>query len=66
MNPEMNQRDGEKRVETGRETFPADDHAAVFPLEPGKRPLRLESWHPFFADSIALRGGAHPLSTKAA
>jgi len=37
----MHHRDGEKRVEAGGETFPADDQAAVLPLEPGKCPLGL-------------------------
>jgi hypothetical protein len=29
VNPDRNHRHGEKRVEAGRETFPADDQAAV-------------------------------------
>ena len=32
---------GEKGVEAGGETLPAHDHAAVLPLQPGKRPLGL-------------------------
>jgi len=43
MAPHMPHGHGEKRVEAGRETFPADDQAAVLPLEPGERLLGLEA-----------------------
>jgi hypothetical protein len=43
MDPQVNHGDGEKCVEADRETFPADDQAAVLPLEPCKRPLGLEA-----------------------
>jgi hypothetical protein len=39
----MNHRDGEKHVEAGRETFPADDQSAVLALEPRKRPFGLKA-----------------------
>jgi hypothetical protein len=39
----MNHRDGKKRVAAYRETFPAHDQAAVFALDPGKRPFGLEA-----------------------
>jgi hypothetical protein len=62
MNPEMNNRHGEKRVEACGETFPADDQAAIFTLEPGKRPLGLEARHLLF-DGPPPRFAAlpHPL-----
>jgi hypothetical protein len=43
MDPHVNHGDCEKRVEAGDKTFPADNQAAVLPLEPGKRPLSLEA-----------------------
>jgi hypothetical protein len=39
----MHDRHREKCVEACRETFPADDQSAVLALEPGKRPLGLET-----------------------
>jgi DNA methylase len=43
VNPDMNHRHGEKRVEACRKTFPADDQTAVLALEPGKCPFGLEA-----------------------
>ena len=40
----MHHRHREQGVEACRETFPADDQAAVLALEPRKRPLGLEAW----------------------
>jgi hypothetical protein len=39
----MNHGNGQKRVEARRDTFPSDNQATVFFLEPGKRPLGLEA-----------------------
>ena len=44
MDPHVNHGNGQKCVEAGGETFPADDHAAVLALELGKRPLGMEAW----------------------
>jgi hypothetical protein len=41
MAPEMSHGDGEECVEAYGATFPADHQAAVWALEPGKRPLGL-------------------------
>ena len=43
VNPHMHHRNREKCVEACRETFPADNQAAVLALEPRKRPLGLEA-----------------------
>jgi hypothetical protein len=57
----MNHRDGKKRVEAYRETFPAHNQSAVFALEPGKRPLGLEAWDsPFDGAPTWLFGVPHP------
>jgi hypothetical protein len=45
MHPHMNHRHREKRVEADGETFPTDNQSAVFALEPGTCPLRLEARH---------------------
>ncbi len=37
----MDQGQSKKRAEAGGQTFPAQDPAAVLPLEPGTRPLGL-------------------------
>jgi hypothetical protein len=50
MDPHMNHSDGEKRVEAGDETFPANNQATVLPLEPGKGSLSLKAW------DVLLRG----------
>jgi hypothetical protein len=39
VNSHMNDRHGEKCIETGREMFPTHDHATVLPLDPGTHPL---------------------------
>jgi hypothetical protein len=39
----MQQGDDEKCIEAGGQTFPADDQAAVLPLEPGKGALGLKA-----------------------
>jgi hypothetical protein len=44
----MDHGNGQKRIEARCNTFPPDDQAAVFFLEPGKRPLGLEAWHGLF------------------
>ena len=57
----MNQRDCEKRVEAGRETFPTHDQAAVLALEPRKRPLGLEARNILFnRSSTRLFGLPYP------
>jgi hypothetical protein len=43
MDPHVNDGDGEKRVEAGAETFPADNQAPVLALEPRKRLLSLQA-----------------------
>src|SRR5687768_9910268 len=48
----MDQSDGQERREACRQPLPADDHAAVLFLKPGKRPLGLE------AGDIPLKGAA--------
>jgi hypothetical protein len=56
----MNHRDGKKRVEAYRETFPAHNQSAIFALEPGKRPLGLEAWDSLFVGTPTwLIGGPH-------
>src|SRR5437870_7486645 len=47
MNPDVDGGDGQKRFEAGRNALPTDHQAAVLLLEPGKCPLRLESWDHF-------------------
>jgi hypothetical protein len=45
LNPDMDDGNGQKRVEASRETLPADDQATVFFLEPSEGALGLEAWH---------------------
>lgn len=45
LNPDMDDRHGQERVEADRVTLPADDQAAVLFLEPGEGALSLESRH---------------------
>ncbi len=54
MDPNMDRGDRQKRVEACRNALPPDHQAAIFLLEPGKRPLRLESWHHFFDRSATI------------
>jgi hypothetical protein len=49
MNPHVNHGNGEKRVEAGCQTFPADNQAAVLPLEPRNCALSLEARDVLFA-----------------
>jgi hypothetical protein len=39
----VNHGDAEKRVDSDRETFPADGQAEALSVEPGKRPLNFEA-----------------------
>src|SRR4029453_12706308 len=48
MNPNMDRGKRQKRIEACRNALPPDHQAAIFLLEPGKRPLRLEAWHHLF------------------
>jgi hypothetical protein len=59
MNPDMNHRNGEKRIEAGGQTFPADNQTAVLALEPGKPPLGLVAWDRLF-DRPSPRHAAFP------
>ena len=43
LNPDMEDGNGQKRVEAHRETLPADDQATVLFLEPGECALSLEA-----------------------
>jgi len=54
MNPNMDRDDRQKRVEACRNALPPDHQAAILLLQPGKRPLRLESWHHFFDRSATI------------
>ena len=54
MNPNMARGDRQKRVEACRNALPSDHQAAILLLEPGKRPLSLESWHHFFDRSATI------------
>src|ERR687884_1678487 len=54
MNPNMDRGDRQKRVEACRNALPSDHQAAILLLEPGKRPLSLESWHHFFDRSATI------------
>src|SRR6266436_4713695 len=48
LNPHVDGGDCHKRLEAGGNTLPTHHQAAIFLLEPGKRPLGLESGHHFF------------------
>jgi hypothetical protein len=54
MHPDVDGSDGQQRFETYGHALPTDHQAAVFLLEPGKRPLSLESSHYFFDRSAAM------------
>src|SRR5919106_7062837 len=43
LNPDMDDGNGQKRVEAGRETLPADDKPTILCLEPGEGAFGLES-----------------------
>jgi hypothetical protein len=49
----VNHGDGEKRVDSGREMFPADGQAAALSLEPGECPLYFEATDSLFDRSAA-------------
>ena len=57
MYPDVDRSKGQKRVEASGHTLPTHHQAAVFLLEPGKRPFRLEAWHHFFDRSAAIALG---------
>src|SRR6266853_1091315 len=48
LNPPVEGGDCQKCLEAGGNTLPTPHQAAIFLLEPGKRPLGLESGHHFF------------------
>ena len=48
LNPPVDGGDCQKCLEAGGNTLPTPHQAAIFLLEPGKRPLGLESGHHFF------------------
>jgi hypothetical protein len=57
LNPDVDDGNGQKRVEADRATLPAHDKAAVFLLEPGEGVLGLESRHCDLQRSAAGLGG---------
>src|SRR5919108_832643 len=61
MDPQVNHGDGEKRVEAGDETFPADHQAAVLPLEPRTCSRRLEARDVLFEGAPTRLFGVHDL-----
>jgi hypothetical protein len=48
MHPDVDSRDGQKRVEACGKALPSHHQTMVFLLEPGKRPLSLEPWDHVF------------------
>ena len=54
MNPNMDRGDRQKRIEACRNALPPDYQAALWLLEPGKRPLSVAAWHDLFARSATL------------
>jgi len=48
MHPDVDSRDGQKRVEACGNALPPHHQTPVFLLEPGKCPLGLEPWNRFF------------------
>src|SRR5713226_1786366 len=54
MNPDVNSGDGQKRLKACGNPLPTHHQAAVFLLEPGKRPLGLESRHHFLDRSASI------------
>jgi hypothetical protein len=57
LNPDMDNGNGQKRVEADRTTLPTDDQATVFFLEPGESALGLEARHLHLERSAACLSG---------
>jgi hypothetical protein len=57
VNPDLDDGDGQKRIEADRATLPANRQATVLFLEPGEGALRLESGHIHLERSAAWLAG---------